>query len=62
MDSTTDIGEQLNNEIDAKFNLVKLYKEMQDNPSARDMLAEILKEGDAQQQVQAQEMLDELNS
>ncbi|HSO07971.1 MAG TPA: FimV/HubP family polar landmark protein [Pelomicrobium sp.] len=47
-------------EIATKFDLAKAYKEMGDNDGAREILQEVMREGNAQQQKEAQELLDSL--
>jgi len=47
-------------EVDAKFNMVKLYLDMDDYVNARHDLAEILHEGNDEQKQRAQTMLDEI--
>lgn len=47
-------------EIATKFDLAKAYKEMGDNDGAREILKEVLREGNPQQKKEAQELLDSL--
>lgn len=47
-------------EIATKFDLAKAYKEMGDSDGAREILQEVLREGNPQQKQQAQELLDSL--
>jgi pilus assembly protein FimV len=47
-------------EVATKLDLAKAYEEMGDKDGARELLAEVLKEGDAAQQQQAKAMLDAL--
>ncbi|MFZ5558031.1 MAG: FimV/HubP family polar landmark protein [Pseudomonadota bacterium] len=47
-------------EIATKFDLAKAYKEMGDNDGAREILQEVMREGNAQQKKEAQELLDSL--
>jgi pilus assembly protein FimV len=47
-------------EIATKLDLAKAYQEMGDKDGARELLNEVLKEGDAAQQSQAKQMLDSL--
>ena len=44
-------------EVATKLDLAKAYEEMGDKDGAKDLLNEVLKEGDAAQQAQAQQML-----
>ncbi len=44
-------------EVATKLDLAKAYEEMGDKDGARDLLNEVMKEGDAAQQAQAQQML-----
>ena len=44
-------------EVATKLDLAKAYEEMGDKDGARELLDEVLKEGDAAQQQQAQTML-----
>jgi pilus assembly protein FimV len=47
-------------DVQTKFDLAKAYQEMGDKEGAREILAEVLKEGDAQQQAEANELLAKL--
>jgi pilus assembly protein FimV len=47
-------------DVQTKFDLAKAYQEMGDKEGAREILAEVIKEGDAQQQAEANEMLAKL--
>jgi pilus assembly protein FimV len=47
-------------EISGKFDLAQMYLDMQDNETARNILNEILAEGDSEQQRKAQELMDEI--
>lgn len=47
-------------EVATKFDLAKAYKEMGDKEGARDILQEVLREGDEQQRKEAQALLDSL--
>jgi pilus assembly protein FimV len=49
-------------EIATKFDLAKAYKEMGDNDGAREILQEVLREGNPQQKKEAQELLDTLSA
>lgn len=44
-------------DVQQKFDLAKAYQEMGDNDGAREILQEVLKEGDAEQKDQAQKLL-----
>ena len=44
-------------DVQTKFDLAKAYQEMGDKDGARELLNEVLKEGDAAQQQQANTML-----
>ena len=44
-------------DVQQKFDLAKAYQEMGDNDGAREILQEVLKEGDAEQKGQAQKLL-----
>ena len=50
-------GDQKWQEIATKLDLAKAYQEMGDKDGARELLNEVLKEGDPAQQSQAQERL-----
>jgi pilus assembly protein FimV len=47
-------------DVQTKFDLAKAYQEMGDKEGAREILAEVIKEGDAQQQAEANELLAKL--
>ena len=47
-------------EVATKLDLAKAYEEMGDKDGARDLLNEVLQEGDAAQKQQAQTMMDAL--
>ena len=47
-------------EVATKLDLAKAYEEMGDKDGARELLNEVMKEGDAAQQQQAKSMLDSL--
>jgi pilus assembly protein FimV len=47
-------------EVATKLDLAKAYEEMGDKDGARELLNEVMKEGDAAQQQQAKQMLDAL--
>jgi len=47
-------------EVTTKLHLAKAYEEMGDKEGARELLAEVVKEGNAEQQAEAQAMLDKL--
>jgi pilus assembly protein FimV len=47
-------------DVQQKFDLAKAYQEMGDKDGARDILQEVLKEGDAEQQAQARKLMDSL--
>jgi pilus assembly protein FimV len=47
-------------DVQQKFDLAKAYQEMGDNDGAREILHEVIKEGDAEQQDQAQKLLSSL--
>jgi pilus assembly protein FimV len=44
-------------DVQQKFDLAKAYEEMGDKDGARDILQEVVKEGDAEQQSQAKKLL-----
>ena len=44
-------------DVQQKFDLAKAYEEMGDKDGARDILQEVVKEGDAEQQAQAKKLL-----
>ncbi len=47
-------------DVQTKFDLAKAYQEMGDKDGAREILQEVIKEGDAAQQVEAKQLLDTL--
>jgi pilus assembly protein FimV len=47
-------------EISGKFDLAQMYLDMQDSETARNILSEILAEGDNEQQRKARELMDEI--
>ncbi len=47
-------------DVQTKFDLAKAYQEMGDKDGARDILQEVIKEGDAEQQAQAKKVLESL--
>ncbi len=47
-------------DVQTKFDLAKAYQEMDDRDGAREILREVIKEGDAGQRVDAQKLLDQL--
>jgi pilus assembly protein FimV len=47
-------------DVQTKFDLAKAYQEMGDKEGAREILAEVIKEGDAQQQAEAKALLEKL--
>jgi pilus assembly protein FimV len=47
-------------DVQTKFDLAKAYQEMGDKDGAREILAEVIKDGDAQQQAEAKELLEKL--
>jgi pilus assembly protein FimV len=53
-------GDAKSQEVATKLDLAKAYVEMDDKDGARELLNEVLKEGDAGQQAQAKEMLGRL--
>lgn len=48
-------------DVQTKFDLAKAYQEMGDKEGAREILAEVIKEGDAQQRAEADDLLGKLN-
>jgi pilus assembly protein FimV len=48
-------------DVQQKFDLAKAYEEMGDKDGARDILNEVVKEGDAEQQAQARKLLSTLS-
>jgi pilus assembly protein FimV len=48
-------------DVQQKFDLAKAYEEMGDKEGARDILQEVLKEGDSEQQAQAKKLLGSLS-
>jgi pilus assembly protein FimV len=47
-------------DVQTKFDLAKAYQEMGDRAGAKEILQEVIKEGDAEQKVQAKTLLDSL--
>ena len=47
-------------DVQSKFDLAKAYQEMGDKDGAKDILQEVIKEGDAEQQAQAKKLLDSI--
>ena len=47
-------------DVQTKFDLAKAYQEMGDKDGAREILQEVIKEGDADQKVQARTLMDSL--
>ena len=47
-------------DVQTKFDLAKAYQEMGDKDGAREILQEVMKEGDAAQQAEAKQLLDSL--
>ena len=47
-------------DVQTKFDLAKAYQEMGDKEGAREILAEVIKEGDAQQQSEAKALLEKI--
>jgi pilus assembly protein FimV len=47
-------------DVQSKFDLAKAYQEMGDKDGAKDILQEVIKEGDAEQQAQAKKLLETL--
>ena len=47
-------------DVQTKFDLAKAYQEMGDKDGAREILQEVIKEGDAAQQAEAKALLDSL--
>jgi pilus assembly protein FimV len=47
-------------DVQTKFDLAKAYQEMGDKDGAREILQEVIKEGDAAQQAEAKQLLDTL--
>jgi pilus assembly protein FimV len=47
-------------DVQTKFDLAKAYQEMGDKDGAREILQEVIKEGDAQQQAEAKQLRDSL--
>jgi pilus assembly protein FimV len=48
-------------DVQTKFDLAKAYQEMGDKDGAKEILQEVIKEGDAQQQAEAKKLLENLN-
>ena len=49
-------------DVQTKFDLAKAYQEMGDKDGAREILQEVLQEGDAEQKIAAQSVLSSLES
>ena len=49
-------------DVQTKFDLAKAYQEMGDKDGAREILREVLQEGDAEQKIAAQSVLTSLES
>ena len=47
--------------MQTKFDLAKAYEEMGDKAGARQILEEVIREGDAEQQTQAKQLLSKLS-
>jgi len=47
-------------DVQTKFDLAKAYQEMGDKEGAREILTEVIKEGDAQQQAEAKALMDKI--
>jgi pilus assembly protein FimV len=47
-------------DVQTKFDLAKAYQEMGDRDGAKEILQEVIKEGDAEQTTQAKTLLDSL--
>lgn len=56
----TNLKDGQRHEVSTKIDLAKAYLEMEDSESAREMLEEVIRKGDAEQQKDAQELLDKL--
>jgi pilus assembly protein FimV len=56
----TEVAFDSADEISGKFDLAQMYLDMQDSETARNILNEILAEGDSEQQRKAQELMDEI--
>ena len=59
----TDVAAELSDveqEVKTKLDLAQVYQEMGDHENAREILQEVIKEGNAQQQASAQELLNQL--
>jgi pilus assembly protein FimV len=48
-------------DVQTKFDLAKAYQEMGDKDGAKEILQEVIKEGDAEQQTEAKKLLENLN-
>ena len=48
-------------DVQQKFDLAKAYEEMGDKGGARDILQEVLREGDGEQQMKARQLLESLS-
>ncbi len=60
MDSPPELDMDMGEETNVKIDLAKAYVEMGDKDGAKEILAEVLKEGNAQQKQQASKMMAEL--
>lgn len=60
IEAPSSIDPDLFEEVNTKLDLAKAYLEMGDKEGAREILGEVLKEGDAQQQQQANELMAEI--
>ena len=47
-------------DVQTKFDLAKAYQEMGDKEGAREILTEVIKEGDAQQQAEAKALMEKI--
>ncbi len=61
LDLEDDFGDGLD-EVGTKLDLATAYVEMGDGEGAREMLQEVLKEGDAEQQQRAQQLLEQISA
>ncbi|EIJ44342.1 FimV N-terminal domain protein [Beggiatoa alba B18LD] len=62
-DLNSDLGDLdlESDDIGDKFNLAQMYRDMEDNDTARNILSEILAEGNAEQKQKAQTMMEEIS-
>lgn len=60
IEAPSSIDPDLFEEVNTKLDLAKAYLEMGDKEGAREILSEVLKEGDAQQQQQANDLMAEI--